>query len=115
MNGHQFRKLALSFPEAVEGSHRGHPDFRVRKKIFATLNGDESAGHVKCDPVNLDLLVRENPQVFRNAWGGRWLGIDLSEVTEPEALRLLEDAWLSVAPKSLAASYEQGNRSVPLA
>ena len=105
MNGARFRELALSFPEAMEGSHMGHPDFRVRKKIFATLNGDESAGHAKCDPVNLDLLVRRNPIVFRDAWGGRWLGIDLPLVEEGEVLRLLEDAWLSVAPTSLVASY----------
>src|SRR4051812_7307777 len=32
-----FRQLALSLPEAMEGSHMGHPDFRVRGKIFATL------------------------------------------------------------------------------
>jgi len=28
----EFRKMALSFPEAVEGSHMDHPDFRVGGK-----------------------------------------------------------------------------------
>lgn len=107
MDNTRFRRMALALPEAVEGSHQGHPDFRVREKIFATLNADESAGHVQCDPVDLDLLVRTNPAVFRDAWGGRWLGIDLAQVTEAEVLALLEDAWLSVAPKALAASYER--------
>ena len=32
-----FQRLALSMPEASEGSHMGHPDFRVRGKVFATL------------------------------------------------------------------------------
>jgi hypothetical protein len=32
-----FRRLALSLPEAAEGAHMGHPDFRVRNKIFASL------------------------------------------------------------------------------
>jgi hypothetical protein len=32
-----FRRLALSLPEAAEIGHMGHPDFRVRGKIFATL------------------------------------------------------------------------------
>ncbi len=36
-----FRKLALSLPEAVEKGHMGHPDFRVRNKIFATLQPDK--------------------------------------------------------------------------
>lgn len=94
MTADQFRQLALALPEAVEGSHQGHPDFRVRENIFATLDADESAGHVKCDPVNLDLLVRANPAALSDAWGGRWLGIDLAEVNEAEVLDLLEDAWL---------------------
>jgi len=32
-----FRKLALGLPEVRESSHVGHPDFRVRKRIFETL------------------------------------------------------------------------------
>jgi hypothetical protein len=37
MTPDEFRRLALALPEAVESEHMGHPDFRVRKKIFATL------------------------------------------------------------------------------
>ena len=37
-----FRKLALSFPGAVEQQHFQKTSFRVKKKIFATL--DESTG-----------------------------------------------------------------------
>jgi len=37
MTAAQFREIALSFPEAVEAAHMGHPDFRVAGRIFATL------------------------------------------------------------------------------
>ena len=37
MTANDFRKLALSFPEAIESAHMRHPDFRVGGKIFATL------------------------------------------------------------------------------
>ena len=37
MTGADFRRIALSMPEAVEGAHFGNPDFRVGGKIFATL------------------------------------------------------------------------------
>jgi hypothetical protein len=37
MTANDFRKLALSFPEAIESAHMHHPDFRVCGKIFATL------------------------------------------------------------------------------
>ena len=32
-----FRKIALSLPEATEGSHFSNADFRIAGKIFATL------------------------------------------------------------------------------
>ena len=108
MTGGRFRGLALALREAVESSHMGHPDFRVRKKIFATLSGDERTGHVKCDPTNLDLLVQRDPETFRDAWNGRWLGIDLARVEEPEVQELLEDAWRLVAPKSLRTARDAG-------
>jgi hypothetical protein len=37
MTAADFRRIALSMPEAVEGSHFGNADFRVGNKIFATL------------------------------------------------------------------------------
>jgi hypothetical protein len=33
-----FRRIAMSFPEAMESAHMNHPDFRVGGKIFATLS-----------------------------------------------------------------------------
>ena len=48
MTADEFRRIALSLPEAVEIGHMGHPDFRVRKKIFATLGyPDDAWGMVK--------------------------------------------------------------------
>ena len=37
MTAAEFRRLALSLPEAEEREHMHHPDFRVGGKIFATL------------------------------------------------------------------------------
>lgn len=37
MNAKDFRRIALSFEGATEGSHMGQVDFRVGGKIFATL------------------------------------------------------------------------------
>lgn len=102
-----YRALALALPEATESAHMGHPDFRVGGKIFATLTADESAGAVKCDPASLDALVRSDARAFRNAWGGRWLGIDLARAEEDMVRTLLEDAWRMVAPKRLVRAHEQ--------
>lgn len=75
-----FRKLALSMPHAIEGSHMGHADFRVNDKIFATLpfEGDEDAkgnlpggvAVVKLTPEQQSELVEAHPAVFEPVPGG---------------------------------------------
>jgi hypothetical protein len=35
MRADDFRRIALAMTDAVEGAHMGHPDFRVKGKIFA--------------------------------------------------------------------------------
>src|SRR5437588_9982398 len=75
MTVNDFRKLALSFPEAIESAHMDHPDFRVRGKIFATLGyPDKDSGVVKLTPDEQREFVRSDPNVFqpvKGAWGCR--------------------------------------------
>lgn len=108
--------MALSLPEAHEGAHMGHADLRVRDKIFASLPSDEGMAAVKISPVSLDALVREDPETFRNAWGGRWVGVRLDRVSRDVMRELLRDAWAMTAPKSLAVpngSSEPARRAPP--
>jgi hypothetical protein len=69
-----FRKLALSLPEAVESAHMGHPDFRVRGKIFATLGyPDKGWGMVKLTMDDQELFTSLAPDAFspvKGGWGG---------------------------------------------
>ena len=74
MTANQFRKLALSFPEAIEAEHMNHPDFRVGGKIFATLGPGEKWGMVKLTPQQQSALVCAAPEIFEpcsGAWGRR--------------------------------------------
>src|SRR5204862_5787697 len=50
MTEDDFRRLALSFPETIESANMGHPGFRVRGKIFATLLPDKDTGMAKLNP-----------------------------------------------------------------
>ena len=60
-----FRRLALSFPEAAEGSHMSHPDLRVGGRIFATLTrGDGDAEGV------LKLSARQQTAAWLHCNGG---------------------------------------------
>jgi hypothetical protein len=102
MTPDEFRRLALSMPHAVEHAHMNHPDFRVGKKIFATLGyPDGKSGMVKLHPEQQELLVSEKPEIFtpaNGAWGKRGSTlIDLERIDEGTAASAIEMAWENVA------------------
>ena len=70
-----FRRLALSLPEASESAHMGHPDFRVEGRIFATVGyPDDKSGMVKITPEQQNKFLKEAPGVFApcsGVWGQR--------------------------------------------
>lgn len=108
MTADAFRKLALSLPEATERSHMGHPDFRVRGKIFATLGYPDAAkAVVRINSAQQDMLSRAEPEAFApvpGAWGSRGATIiSLKKAMKAAALDALRMAWNNAAPKSLLA------------
>ena len=69
----EFRRMALSFPEALESSHMDHPDFRVGGKIFATLRYPSRGwAMVKLPKRAQEKFISAAPNVFspvKGAWG----------------------------------------------
>jgi hypothetical protein len=101
-----FRKMALGFPEAAEQSHMNHPDFRVRKKIFATLAyPDESWAMVKLTPEQQRKFVELDPKTFTPVKGGWGLkgatSVNLKSANRENLRAALTAAWRNVAPKEL--------------
>ena len=79
----QFRRLALGFPDGVEGSHMGHADFRVGKRIFATLgHPDDRFAVVMLTPADQDLIVRDHPTSFTPV-KGTWSSFGASKTLSP--------------------------------
>jgi hypothetical protein len=108
------RAVALALPEATEGAHMGHPDFRVRGKIFASMPAKGLQMNMRATPANLDALTRADPRTYRDAWGGRWLGVDLGRISRPGLRALLVEAWTLVVPgqPARAASPRPASRRV---
>ena len=106
-----FRKLALALPESVESSHMGHPDFRVRNKIFASLMPDEGWGMVKLTPSQQEYFIESSPDAFMpvpGGWGRRGATrVVLKAVLKSEARNALAAAWRNVAPKSLVQLHDE--------
>jgi hypothetical protein len=102
MTPDEFRRLALSMPHAVEHAHMKHPDFRVGKKIFATLGyPDDRSAMVKLKSGQQELLVSAKPKIFapaNGAWGkqGSTL-INLENTDAQTAAGAIQMAWENVA------------------
>ena len=106
-----FRRLALALPEAEESAHMGHPDFRVRGRIFATLgHPDAGWGMVKLTLEQQDAFVERSPRVFQpvaGGWGRRGATNVRLKTAMAGVLRpALRAAWGNVAPKSLVRADE---------
>ena len=111
MTADDFRRLALDLPEASEESHMGHPDFRVRGKIFATLGFlDDMSGMVKLTPDQQAVFVRSEPKIFqlvKGGWGKRGATIVcLPNATETSVRQALVAAWRNTAPKRLVQQFD---------
>lgn len=105
MSPEEFRRLALALPGAIESAHMRHPDFRVGKRIFATLGypSDEWA-MVKLPPDQQARVVAERPDVFtpaNGAWGlqgSTRIRLDIADVAS--VADALGRAWQRAAETS---------------
>ena len=111
MTADEFRELALALPEANEGEHRGHPDFRVRNKVFASLAPDDTWGMVKLTRAEQKSFRFAAPKAFQpmaGAWGTRgYTKVVLAAAEEPTVRQALAAAWQNTAPKKLVERHDE--------
>ena len=104
MDAGDFRRIALSLPQAEEKSHFGKADFRVRNRIFASLPSSER-GVLKLTPDEQAVLTATEPGIFapvKGGWGRQgWTEIALEAADEATVKSGLTTAWRNVAPASL--------------
>ncbi len=71
MTPSDFRRIALSFPNAEESSHMGAADFRVDGRIFATLASEkEGYGNLMLTPDQQAAFLADAPDLFLPIHGG---------------------------------------------
>ncbi len=93
-----FRRIALTLDGAEEGSHMGHPDFRVGGRIFATLaSADHGYGNLMLSPEQQAAFLEELPEVFvpiKGGWGRMGAThVRLAAVGEDVLAGALRTAW----------------------
>ena len=108
MNAADVRQIVAQFPGSEEGAHHGHPDFRVRKKIFATLSEKEDRAALRLTHLEARELARAHPQMVRlvsdrEPYG--WVSVLLEAFDADAFADLLEEAWKLRAPDDLVKEY----------
>ena len=96
LTAERVRELVGQLPDAIEGAHHGHPDFRVRKKIFATLSEKEDRAALRLTHLLARALAQERPGVYRLVSDREpigWVSVLLADAEETEFGDLLEEAW----------------------
>ncbi|MDQ3051473.1 MAG: MmcQ/YjbR family DNA-binding protein [Bacteroidota bacterium] len=102
--------LALSYEGTDESPHFEIISFRVKKKIFATLNKTEGRACLKLSLIDQDVFCTANTEIIYpvpNAWGKYgWTLVNLKRVRKPVFRDALNCAYCNVAPAALSKKYQ---------
>ncbi len=104
------QKLALSFDDTEEKPHFEKTSFRVKKKIFATVDAKRKQACIKLSEIDQSVFSAYNPAIIYpvpNKWGKQgWTIVELTKVPKEMFRDALTSAYCSVAPKKLAEKYK---------
>jgi hypothetical protein len=115
MSASRFRRAALALPGAAEGAHQRTADFRVGKRIFATLGyPDDAWGTLKLTPDQQSMLVEAEPEIFRpvpGGWGKQgYTNVLLAKADAKTLKRALGMACKNTAPNTTVKSTKKTSR-----
>jgi hypothetical protein len=111
-----FRRIALSLPDAEESSHMGQPDFRVGGRIFATLaSAKQGYGNLMLTLEQQQAFVEELPEVFhpiKGGWGRMGMThIRLNAAQEDVLAGALHAAWKLRVEKNARSGRKSSSRA----
>jgi hypothetical protein len=103
-----FREIALSLPDTSEKTAWGMPTFRVRNKIFASLNPNHGAGVKIPQEERAELVAAEPDKYFWTSHDENFgmMRLHLAEIDRDELAEVLTDAWRRTAGPRLAARHD---------
>lgn len=97
----QFSKIALSLPDVVEQPHFDKRSFRIKKRIFATLDVKNKRACIKLNEIDQSVFC-VSPAIYPvpNKWGKQgWTFIELKIVNKDLCKDALHTAYQMVAVK----------------
>jgi predicted DNA-binding protein (MmcQ/YjbR family) len=104
---------ALAFDETEEQPHFDKRSFRVKKKIFVTLDTKAGYAHLKLTSTDQSLFSQHPSRAIYpipNAWGKQgWTRVELKKVRKDLFKAALTNAYCAVAPKRLVKKIQLEN------
>ena len=104
------RELGHSFPGAEEGMSYGTPAFRVGKRLFPRMHGEEDAVVVMLDSVEeQQALIADEPETFyiTDHYAGYGAVLLRTQIGGEAFRAIMESAWRRVARKTDLAAFER--------
>lgn len=103
------RTFALSFEEVTEEPHFSRTSFRIRKRIFATLDEAQNQMIVKLTPVQQVAFGGYNPAAIYPVpgnWGKQgYTVLELTKVRKDMFRDAVTTSYCNTAPKKLGNKY----------
>ena len=114
----QFKKIALSFPEAIEKPSYGAPAIFIAKKFFTRLRAqDNSVVFIVADIPTRDMMLELDPKTYfitDHYKDYPSVLVRMERITPDELKLMLERRWRQIAPKKLIKEIdEKQNLSSP--
>jgi hypothetical protein len=107
----QFKKIALAFPGAVEGSSYGKPSILILKKYFTRLRAEDNSLTLYIGSIDeREMLIEADPATFHVTDHYRDYPIVLARLERLDATTLtamLERRWRQIAPKKMVREFEE--------
>ena len=107
----QFKKIALSFPEALEKSSYGNPAFFIAKKFFTRYRKDDNSVVFIVDGIDTrDMMLELDPKTYHITDHYKdypAVLVRMERITPDELKLMLERRWRRIAPKKLVKEIEE--------
>ena len=102
----KFREIVREFPEVEEAPHFDKEAFKIKKKIFVTLNQKETRCCLKLSPEDQATFALFDANVIYpvpNKWGKQgWTLVNLDKVEEEMLIDILTQGFCHVAPEKIS-------------
>lgn len=113
VNIETFKKMALTFEEVTQEPHFKKQSFRVRKKIFVTLDIANMRAVLKLSVIDQSAFCSFDKTIIypvEGTWGKQgWTTLELLKIKKETLHDALTTSYCTVAPGTLAKKYLNKN------